>query len=105
MAYAKYRSKVLEETLVRAREKEREYRTAQAQLRSMQNELEDANRQLRRLGAALVNAHDQWEKRARDVSRVKVDGSSAGQLKAEKTDVHGLPTRDTVKVVELKGKG
>jgi len=105
LAYAKYRSKVLEETLVHAREKQRELRTAQSQLRGMQNDLEEANRQLRQLGVALVNLHDQWEKRSRDVSAVRVDGNAVGQLKAERTDVHGRPTRDAVKVVELKNKG
>jgi len=105
LAYAKYRSKILEENLVRAREKERELRTARAQVKGMQNDLDGANRELQKLGHALVNAHEQWEKRPRDVSRVRVDGASIGHMKAEKTDVHGRKTRDSVKVVELKDKG
>jgi len=104
LAYQKYRSKVLEDALIRARDKQRELRTARAQLKGMQNELEGANRQLRKLGVTLVNLHDQWEKRPRDVTRIKTDGASLLQLKGEKTDVHGRPTRDTVKVLELKDK-
>lgn len=105
LAYAKYRSKVLEDALIQARDKQRELSAARAKLRSMQNNLEEANRQLRQLGVTLVNMHDQWEKRARDVSAVRVDGNAVGRLKAERKDVHGRPTRDAVKVVELKNKG
>jgi len=105
LAYAKYRSKMLEDTLKRARDKERELRSAKMKVQNMQNELEDANRKLERLGNTLVTAHDRWNKRDRDVTHVKVDGTSVGKIKGQKTDIHGRPTRDAVKVIEIKDQG
>merc|ERR1719193_2298102 len=99
LAYSKYRSKVLEENLVRAREKERELRLAEAKVRTMQNDLDAANRQLQKLGKALVNEQDKWENRPRRATSVHVDGSAVGHMQARKTDVHGRQTRDPVKVV------
>jgi len=105
LAYSKYRSKVLEENLVKVREKERELRLTEAKARSMQNDLDAANRQLQKLGKALVNEHNKWENRPRRATSVHVDGSAVGHMQARKTDVHGRQIRDPVKVVELKGKG
>jgi len=71
LAYSKHRSKVLEETLVRAREKERELRVTEAKVRSMQNDLDAANRQLQKLGKALVNEQDKWENRPRRSTQIR----------------------------------
>jgi len=105
LAYSKYRSKVLEEDLVRVREKERELRLTEAKVRTMQNDLDAANRQLQKLGKALVHEHDRWENRPRRATSVHVDGSAVGHLNAQNYDVHGRKIRDPVKVVELKDQG
>merc|ERR1712060_370626 len=96
---------VLQENLVQAREKERELRLTEAKVRSMQNDLDAANRQLQKLGKALVSEHDKWENRPRRATSVHVDGSAVGHMMARKTDVHGRQVRDPIKVVELKDKG
>jgi len=105
LAYSKHRSKVLEDNLVRVREKERELRLTEAKVRSMQNDLDAANRQLQKLGKALVNEHRKWENRPRRATSLHIDGSSVGHMNARNTDVRGRQMRDPVKVVELKGKG
>jgi len=105
LAYEKYRSRILEDNLRRARDKEGELRSAKMKLRDMKGDLDGANRKLKRLGDTLITAHDRWNKRDREVTQIKVDGSSVGKVAAMKTDAFGRPTIDAVKVIEVEDKG
>jgi len=105
LAFTKHRSKLMEENLKNARQKNNELRAARRQVTSMKRELDAANYQLEKLGRMMGDAQNKWNNRPRSFTNVRADGSSYGQMTAKKTDIHGRPTRDGIKVVEFKDKG